>query len=166
MSEQEVEVIKQIFIALKLNPTYHEHEAVITSEEAAKTRGVPIESGIKALLLKNGVMEGDDSWVIVDIPANKKADLKKVAEKLCWSKNKIRMATPQEVEERTGCIIGAVPPFGHKKRTKILVDEGVYDNKESNFNIGLRTISARIKTTEMKILFNYLKAVEGEYAKE
>ncbi len=165
MSEQEVEVIKQIFSALKLNPTYHEHEEVKTSEEAALTRGVELKSGIKALLLTNG--EGkEDSWIIVNIPADKKADLKKVAEKLGWSKGRIRMATPEEVEERTGCIIGAVPPFGHRKKTKMLVDREVYENKESNFNIGLRTQSARIKTKEMRTLFNYLKAQEGEFIKD
>lgn len=166
MAQEEVEVIKKIFSALKLNPTYHQHEEVITSEEAAKTRGVPLKSGIKALLLKNSTMEGEDSWIIVNIPADKKADMKKVAEKMGWSKNKIRMATETEVEERTGCKIGAVPPFGHKKRTKILVDEEIYENDESNFNIGLRTISARIQTKEMKKLFEYLKAVEGKYVKE
>ncbi len=165
MAQQEVEVIKAIFSSLKLNPTYHEHAEVKTSQEAALTRGVELKSGIKALLLTNG--EGkDEAWVIANIPADQKADLKKVAEKIGWSKGRIRMATPEEVEKITGCIIGAVPPFGHRKKIKMLVDREVYDNKESNFNIGLRTQSVRIKTKEMKILFDYLKAQEGEYTKK
>ena len=75
------------------------------------------------------------------------------------------MATEAEVEERTGCKIGAVPPFGHRKRTKILVDKKVYENQESNFNIGTRTQSVRIQTKEMRIVFNKLEAKEGEYTK-
>lgn len=165
MAQQEVDVIKQIFSSLKLQPSYHTHKAVITSQEASEQRGVPLKSGIKALLLKNSGIDGEDSWVVVNVPADKKVDLKKVAEKLGWVKNKIRMATPEEVEERTGCLIGAVPPFGHRKRTRILVDEGVYDNTENNFNIGTREESARIKTAEMKKLFDYLKASEGNFIK-
>lgn len=160
MAEQEMEVIKKIFSVLNLKPTYHEHEEVITSEEAARTRGVELKSGIKALLFTDR-----NDWAIVNIPADRKVDLKKVAEKLGWSKGRIRMATEQEVEERTGCEIGAVPPFGHRKKTKMLMDKGIYDNEENNFNIGLRTHSVRIPTKEVKILFKKLGAVEGEYTK-
>jgi prolyl-tRNA editing enzyme YbaK/EbsC (Cys-tRNA(Pro) deacylase) len=165
MAQEEVEVIKKIFSVMKMTPKYHEHEAVVTSEEAAKTRGVELKSGIKALLFTNGV-GSEDSWVIVNVPADKKADTKKVAESLGWSKGRIRMATTEEVLERTGCEVGAVPPFGHKKRTKILVDTRVYENNESNFNIGLRTISANVPTRQMKILFEKLQAKEGDFIKE
>ncbi|MEK6918701.1 MAG: YbaK/EbsC family protein [Nanoarchaeota archaeon] len=164
MAEQEVEVIKKIFEVMKMHPSYQEHQAVITSEEAAQTRGVELKSGIKALLFTNG--EGKEvSWVIVNVPADKKVDQKKVSEEMEWSKGKTRMATEAEVEERTGCKIGAVPPFGHRKRTKILVDKKVYENQESNFNIGTRTQSVRIQTKEMRIVFNKLEAKEGEYTK-
>ena len=40
MGKKEVEKIKKEFSLLKLHPTYLEHEEVITSEDAAKTRGL------------------------------------------------------------------------------------------------------------------------------
>ncbi len=161
MSIEEVNSIKKIFEQLQLHPLYREHEAVITSEEAAKTRGDQLHEGIKAILFTNG----ENQWVIVDVPAHKKVDQKRVAEQLSWSKGKIRMATPEEVMQKTGCEIGAVPPFGHKEKIKLLVDIGVFDNHKSAFNIGLRTQSVKIPTEEMKIVFQEMNALEGDFTK-
>lgn len=162
MAIEEVSRIKKIFEQLHLHPIYREHAAVTTSEEAARTRGDRLREGIKALLFTNE----DDQWVVVDIPADLKVDQKKVAGTLGWSKGKIRMATPEEVMQKTGCEIGAVPPFGHREELQILVDKEVYDNQKSAFNIGLRTHSVKILTAEMKILFQNINAVEGNYTKE
>lgn len=162
MAVDEVNRIKKIFEQLKLHPIYREHAAVVTSEEAARTRGDLLKQGIKALLFTNG----DNQWVIVDVPADRKVDQKKVAEALGWSKGKVRMATPEEVMQKTGCEIGAVPPSSHKEKIQILVDTGVYENQKSAFNIGLRTHSVKIPTAEMKILFQKISAIEGNYTKD
>lgn len=161
MSRNELEKIKLEFTKLSLHPAYLEHEAVITSEDAAATRGFDLKQGIKALLFTNGKNE----WVIVDVPADRKVDQKKVAQNRGWSNKGIRMATPEEVIEITSCEIGSVPPFGHKTTIPILVDSGVYDNIESTFNIGLRTDSVRIPTIEMKKVFESVSAIEGEFVK-
>src|SRR3989344_2070709 len=150
MGQEEVNRIKSLLLELELKPTYLEHEEVITSKDAAKTRGFELKQGIKAILFTND----NNKWVIADIPADKKVDAKKVAEQLGWSKSKIRMATPEEVLQKTGCELGAVPPFGHKETLHILIDQGVYDNQENAFNIGLRTHSVKIKTEFMKRVFD------------
>ncbi|MBS3123895.1 YbaK/EbsC family protein [Candidatus Woesearchaeota archaeon] len=161
MGQEEVNRIKSLLLELELKPTYLEHEEVITSQDAAKTRGFELKQGIKALLFTND----NDQWVIVDVPADKKVDAKKVAEILGWSKSKIRMANQEEVLQKTGCEIGAVPPFGHKEIIQILVDLEVYNNQDSAFNIGLRTQSLKIKTESMKIVFEKVGAREGKYVK-
>jgi len=161
MGQEEVRRIKAIFADLKIEPTYLVHEAVITSEEAARTRGFALKQGIKAILFTNDTKE----WVVVDVPADKKVDTKKVAEQLGWSKGKIRMATPEEVLEKTNCEVGAVPPFGHKETLPILVDTRVYENQESAFNIGLRTHSVKVKTIWMKDVFETVNAREGTFSK-
>ena len=160
MGKEEVEKIKREFSSLELYPEYLKHKEVITSEDAAKTRGFELKQGIKAILFTN-----DSEWTIANVPADKKVDEKKVAVFLGWSKNKIRMAKPEEVLEKTDCQIGAVPPFGHKEKIKILVDKGIYGNEISTFNIGLRTESVKILTKEMKIVFNKLNAIEGDFVK-
>src|SRR6185436_951353 len=125
MSVNEVARIKSEFARLGLHPTYLEHEPVITSEDAARTRGIELKTGIKALLFT----DQKGGWVIVNVPADKKADQNKVATAMGWSKNSIRMATKEQVEEITGCEIGAVPPFGHKTTLPLLVDNGVFENE-------------------------------------
>ena len=161
MGIEEMQKIKNKFSELDLHPIYLEHESVISSEDAAKTRGFELRQGIKAIVFT----DGKGNWVIVNIPADRKVDQKKVATQLGWSKNAIRMGTQEEVLEKTGCEIGAVPPFGHKTSMPILVDKQVYNNKESAFNIGLRTNSVKIPTSEMKLIFDRIKAIEGEFVK-
>ncbi len=161
MSINEVNRIKEFFSNFEIDVTYLEHDAVITSEEAAKTRGFELKQGIKAILFKNDKNE----FVIVNVPADKKIDDKKVATILNWPKRKVRIATSQEVLEKTGCEVGSVPPFGHKEKIQILVDKGVYDNIESDFNIGLRTHSVKIKTKSMKKVFDLIGAKEGDFSK-
>lgn len=161
MSLQEVQTIKTILARLGLHPSYVEHEPVLTSEDAAKVRSMEVRQGIKSLLFTNG----QNDWVIVDLPADQKADARKIAQARGWPRKTLRMAAPEEVIETTGCEIGAVPPFGHRRSLPLLVDRGVYDNTESAFNIGLRTQSLRIPTHEMKAVFDSLGAIEGDFVK-
>lgn len=160
MGSDEVKRIKEFFAKHSFNPTYLEHEPVITSEDAAKTRGFQLKQGIKAI-----VCTDETQWAVVNVPADQKVDLKKAATVLGWSKGKIRMATPDEVMLHTGCELGAVPPFGHKTALQLLVDVHVFDNQESAFNIGVRTQSVKIKTDDMKKAFQILGAQEGDFLK-
>lgn len=161
MGIEEVNRIKELVYKWKLNPTYLEHVAVITSEDAAKTRGFELRQGIKSLVLT----DGRGNWAVVDIPADKKVDGKKVAVLMGWSRGNVRFASAEEVFEVTGCEIGAVPPFGHKEKIKIIYDKTIFENKISTFNIGLRTHSLKIPTEEMKVVFNNVMAVEGDFIK-
>ena len=161
MSVNEMEKIKAKFLRLDLHPTYLEHEAVITSAEAAKTRGFELRQGIKALLFT----DKKDNFVIVNVPGDRQVDQNKVAVKMAWSKNSIRLATAEKAEEITGCQIGSVPPFGHRTSIPILFDNTVFDNTISTFNIGLRTHSVKIQTNEMRILFAEIGALEGDFIK-
>lgn len=161
MGIEEGNRIRKICAQLDLHPNYIEHEAVITSQEAARIRGFELKQGVKAILFTN-----DIKFIMVTVPADKKVDTKKVAVYNEWSKSTIRMATPSEVLEVTGCEIGAVPPFGHKTTLQILADEGIFNNQESSFNIGLRTNSLKIKTTELKIALLHEHAHIGDFAQE
>jgi prolyl-tRNA editing enzyme YbaK/EbsC (Cys-tRNA(Pro) deacylase) len=162
MSEQEVNKIKKIFSDLSISPQYLEHEPVITSVDAAKTRGFELKQGIKAIVFTNG--KGD--FVVTDVPADKKVDQKLVATAVGWSKGSIRIATEQEVLEQTGCLIGSVPPFGHKNPLKIFYDEKVFENEFNAFNIGLRTHSVKIKTDDVRKTFQQLNLIKGNFIKD
>ncbi len=162
MGVEEVDRIKKIFLDFGFKPEYLQHEAVITSEDAARTRGFELKQGIKAILFTNGKGE----FIVADVPAHMKVDQKLVAKANTWSNSSIRIATPQEVIEQTGCEIGSVPPFGHKNSLKVFYDERIFDNNYNAFNIGLRTHSVKIKTEDIKQLLEKLNLIKGNFVKE
>jgi len=115
-----------------------EHEAVFTSEEAARVRGTDLHQGAKALLFK-----AKDEFVLVVMPADKRGDSKKI--KTVLGVKDLRFATPEEVKEIMGCEIGACYPFGNILGLKMLVDQGLADNEIIAFNAGEHTRSLKIR---------------------
>lgn len=72
----------------------------------------------------------------------------KLVKKLLKVKN-MRFATPEEVLEVTGCLPGAVPPFGSVFGISTIVDESLRLQGDTiNFNCGLRTHSMRLKVED------------------
>jgi len=125
-----------------------EHKPVKTSEEAARIRGVPLDSGVKAMLLKT--REG--KFIMVLLPADKKIDFKKIEE--LENTKKLSFASPEEVLKETGCEIGGVPPFGHTKREqphdiKAYMDRDVLEKNLVNFNAGDRSVSVTMKAKDL-----------------
>lgn len=112
-----------------------EHEATKTSEESAQVRGTTLDSGAKAMLLKEGV-----NFVLAVMSAARKLDSGRF-KKLIKVKN-LKFASEEEVWNLTKCIPGAVPPFGSLWGIKTYMDESLRAQGDSiNFNAGLRTRS-------------------------
>jgi len=113
------------------------HEAVRTSEEAARVRGTPLSSGAKALILK-----GEGRVFMLVIPADRKLSRKKVRSALgCKS---FRFLNKDELSAVTGLEPGAVPPFGSLFGIPTYCDEALGENQRINFNAGLRTASIQM----------------------
>jgi Ala-tRNA(Pro) deacylase len=114
------------------------HEAVYTSEEAARVRGTPLASGAKALICK-----GDDAFVMFVVPADRKLDSHAVRRAKGW--RKLRFSTKEEVMEMTGLTPGSIPPFGSLFGLPTLCDERLGDNDVINFNAGDHEISVSMR---------------------
>ena len=133
--------LKNLFDTNNIKYNHMEHLPAKTSEEVAKIRGTPLETGAKAMIIKI-----DDGFVEVVIPADKKfhsRPAKKLLKTDC-----LRFATKEELSNLTHCIQGAVPPFGSIFGLKTYCDEGIFNNKNYDFisfNGGLRTKSFQIK---------------------
>ena len=82
-----------------------EHEPTRTSEESAAARGEALGIGAKALLLKT-----DKVFRLFVLPADRKLD--SAAIRHYFGAGKLRFATVDELNELTGLVPGAVPPFG------------------------------------------------------
>ena len=61
--------------------------------------------------------------------------LQKAATVIGTTRKKIRMASPEQVYEATGCLTGAVPPFGSPFNIPTFIDDSVIEQGETiNFN--------------------------------
>ncbi len=123
-----------------------EHEAVTRPIDSAQARNVKIEQIAKAL-----VYMADEKPLLLILSGNRKADNEKV--KLIGFE-KVRMASPQEVKEHTGCVVGLVPPTidGIKK----ILDTRLMKEDLWSFNAGIATGGIKIKQNELlKLLDNY-----------
>lgn len=130
-----------------------EHAPVRTSAEAAAVRGAEVKQGVKALVVKFN-RKGHEFFLVFAIPADKRLDWKKA--KAVLQASDCRMATEQEVIEKTGCEPGGVPPFGHAHKLPIIADKKIFDQEMVEFNAGMKTRSLRLKSQDLKKVFDAL----------
>lgn len=123
--------------------TFEEHEAVTTSEEAAKVRGTKIEEGAKAIVLRK--KKGEENIMVV-LPANRKINLKSVEEKIG---EKVEFEKPEVILNKYGIEVGGVPPFGHLLGMRVLFDNDILNREAVNFNCGERTASIMMKSKDL-----------------
>jgi aspartyl-tRNA synthetase len=133
----------------------YEHQAVKTSEEAAKVRNTPLSWGAKAILIY-----GDQTPMMVVVSGDTKIDMKRL--KIFLKVKDLRMATPEEVEKVTSVKIGAVPPFGHIFRIPLYLDLRVRENHTIVFNAGLHTKSIQMSESDYE---KVAKPTAGEFSK-
>lgn len=157
--------------ANKIEFKQEEHEPVLTSQEAADVRGVSMDSGAKAIFLKDKISKkkyeseemkkfqmkenfnfSDNEksgskisiYILAVMSASKQIDFKEL--KTLTNLKRMSFAKKEEVMELTGCLNGAVPPFGSLFGVKTIVDESLIEQGEDiNFNAGLRTHSVNMK---------------------
>jgi Ala-tRNA(Pro) deacylase len=113
---------------------FFEHAPVFTSEEAARVRGTPIEAGAKAL-----VLQANDRPVHVVLPGHRRVD--NALLRAILGTRTLRFATPEELLALTGCVPGAVPPFGNLFGLPVFVDEELAAREEIAFNAGSNAAS-------------------------
>ena len=89
-----------------------------TAKDAANSLNCEVGAIVKSLLLKI-----DDSFLLCLIAGDKRCSLNKI-KKIKNSKN-VRMASAEEVKEKTGYTIGGVSPVGHKNKLEILIDSSL-----------------------------------------
>lgn len=113
-----------------------------TAEASAKSYGISVNRIVKSLLLKV-----DGEFIMFLVPGDKRLDFEGVKEKL--GAKKVRMASVDEVKERTGHSIGGVPPFGHLKKLKTYIEDGFSGDEyllaaagkdDAVFKIGLKEL--------------------------
>ncbi len=88
-----------------------------TAEAAARAVSAPLGSIVKSLIFL-----ADGLPLLVLVSGDQRVDVKRLRAELDLSKRRLRIAHPAEVLEHTGFEVGGVPPVGHEKPMRTLVD--------------------------------------------
>ena len=110
-----------------------EHSAEGQSEKVAVIRGTEVGQGAKAMLCQSK----DDAGrlVLAILPGDQKLDFKKLAAAV--QVKKISFAAPEKAMEKTGCVIGAIPPFTFSDDITLVLDPSLVARyTEIAFNAG------------------------------
>ena len=109
------------------------HPAEGSSERVAQLRGTQAGQGAKAMLCR--VREPPGLLVLAILPGDRKVDFRKVAQAV--NGKKAAFASPEEAVARTGCAIGAIPPFSFSSDIRLVVDPQLLSrHAEIAFNAG------------------------------
>jgi Ala-tRNA(Pro) deacylase len=109
-------------------------------------RQFPLEAGAKAILAHVTRPKKEFEYYFFVMSGSKKIAWPKVKEFI--GTKKVRFAKLDEVKDITGCLTGAVPPFGSqfKGGLKTYVDPSLRKQGDViTFNVGLRTHSIIMK---------------------
>jgi Cys-tRNA(Pro) deacylase len=93
-----------------------------TADEAAQAAGCKLGQIVKSL-----VFDCDGRWVVALIPGDRRADRAKIA--AAAGASKARIASPEQVEQATGFVAGAVAPFPLPKVERVFIDHGLLAHK-------------------------------------
>jgi Cys-tRNA(Pro) deacylase len=88
-----------------------------TVPDAARALGVEPEQIIKSLVF---LVYGEPLLVINNGLA--RVDRRKVADRLDVGKKQVKFASAEQALDITGYIVGSMPPFGHRRKLRTLVD--------------------------------------------
>jgi prolyl-tRNA editing enzyme YbaK/EbsC (Cys-tRNA(Pro) deacylase) len=119
LTKNPVEQVKEALVAAGLDANLVRELPADTStaEAAARAVGAPQGSIVKSLIFL-----ADGAPLLVLVSGDRRADVKRLRSMLGLSKRRLRIAQPSEVLEQTGFEVGGVPPVGHEKPLRTLID--------------------------------------------
>ncbi|GHU28125.1 hypothetical protein AGMMS50256_09530 [Betaproteobacteria bacterium] len=121
------------------------HPAEGNSERVAQIRGTLPGQGAKAMLCR--VKDLPELLVLAILPGDRKVDFRKVAQAV--GGKKASFASPEEATARTGCAIGAIPPFSFSPDIRLVVDPQLLSrHEEIAFNAGRLDTSIVLNTAD------------------
>jgi prolyl-tRNA editing enzyme YbaK/EbsC (Cys-tRNA(Pro) deacylase) len=95
-------------------------ETTHTAADAARVVGAEIGQIVKSLVF---VMTGEDGElepIVCLVSGADRVDVGRLATVV--GRRDVRRATAREADELTGFTIGGIPPFGHSRRTRVIMD--------------------------------------------
>lgn len=95
-------------------------ESTHTAEDAARAVDVELGQIVKSLVFVTAADEGDLEPVICLVSGPNRVDLPRLGAIL--GRSDVRRASATEANDLTGFVIGGIPPFGHSRRVRVIMD--------------------------------------------
>lgn len=134
---------------LRISATLHGSlEDASTVDTAAEALGVDASQIGKSIVL----MVANEEPVVVVLRGVDRVDTAKVAEHVDADPENVRMARSEEIEEHTGYPAGGVPPIGHKRPLRTLLDERLLESDRSYVGGGSSDVMLEIETSDLRKL--------------
>ncbi|MFZ6733543.1 YbaK/prolyl-tRNA synthetase associated domain-containing protein [Undibacterium sp. Ji42W] len=122
-----------------------EHPAEGQSEKVAAIRGTEVGQGAKAMLCQS--KDEVPKLILAILPGDQKIDFKKLATAV--QVKKTNFAAPEAAMEKTGCVIGAIPPFVFSDDIALVLDPSLVARyAEIAFNAGRLDTSIILNTED------------------
>ena len=123
----------------------HLEAATLTVAAAAEVMGVQPDQIIKSVLF---LADGEPVLVIASGLA--RIAWKRLADYLGISRRRLKTGNAEQVQTITGYIVGSVPPFGHRKNLRTIVEQAVYDQEVVYGGGGEIDASLRVETAVLR----------------
>ena len=91
-----------------------------TAADAARVVGAEIGQIVKSLVFVTAAEDGSLEPIVCLVSGADRVDLERLAAVV--GRRDVRRSTAKEADELTGYTIGGIPPFGHKQRTRVIMD--------------------------------------------
>jgi Cys-tRNA(Pro) deacylase len=127
-------------------------------EQAARERGQRPEQVVRSILFRTG----EDAYLMALVAGPGRISWKALRTYL--GQSRLTMASEAEVLEVTGYPIGAVSPFGVRRRLRVLVDPEVWSEEEISIGSGVRGTTIIMKREDLRRAlgeFEVVQLVEG-----
>lgn len=133
---------------LEITYDYLEHEPIVDYETA---HAVDEKYNLKGTESKNLVLKDKKGNFYVFVTEEgirfDRAFMKEV------TGEKLSIVSPEELEEKTGYVVGCATNFGYDSDVTFVIDEGLYDNEYLICSAGTPTQSFVMKTEDLKKIY-------------
>ena len=95
-------------------------ESTHTAEEAARAVGAELGQIVKSLVFVLPDEDADPEPILCLVSGPNRVDLGRLAAVL--GRSDVRRANAREANDLTGFVIGGIPPFGHSRKVRVVMD--------------------------------------------
>jgi prolyl-tRNA editing enzyme YbaK/EbsC (Cys-tRNA(Pro) deacylase) len=95
-------------------------ESTHTAAQAARAVGAELGQIVKSLVFVIPRSDGSLEPILCLMSGPNRVDLAQLAAVL--ARKDVRRATAREADDLTGFVIGGIPPFGHERRLRVIMD--------------------------------------------